>query len=195
MPEKPCERKPRMRQECEKGASQQLSRRWRREEKVPKFQVLIIKDMQMGTWKFLCNLEFSFSSAERAVERRNSPLAGAGRGDTKLLLDQILATTWDAPGITHVEFFHLQSHLSMVSCDPMVLTRPFFESLQGPDGKRKVEKAVQPPPRLPPWPRLEWSRRRTAPWSKGLGSSQAESQLSLHKAEPTQSRLITANHG
>jgi hypothetical protein len=30
-----------------------LSRLWRREEKVPKLPVLIIKDLQMGTWKLL----------------------------------------------------------------------------------------------------------------------------------------------
>jgi hypothetical protein len=85
---------------AKQGASQQLSRRWRREEKVPKFQVLIIKDMQMGTWKFLCNLDFSLSSTDlwrRGPGRGGIPLSlspvGAGRWDTKLRLElmQILA--------------------------------------------------------------------------------------------------------
>jgi hypothetical protein len=48
-------------------ASQQISRRWRREEKVPKFPVLIIKGLQMGTWKFLYNRR------TKAPEDRRTP--------------------------------------------------------------------------------------------------------------------------
>jgi hypothetical protein len=55
----------------------------------------------------------------------------------------------------------------MVSYDRTLLTRLFFESLKGPEGKLKAERAVQASQRLPPSPRLWLSRMEYGSKLKG----------------------------